>query len=144
MDKGLPQGPDPLPLGSHGWFLTRTVLCLLKKTDNLESVGANESYGSGAGKISELAAMSRKLPDAEAIRVLPTKVNVAAALASIGPDAMGAKITSVEGFAGDDHCITMETDGLKVTSDVYSRTAEIAGWSIVSLLQNLAGPVVLF
>ena len=92
------------------------------------------------------AAMSRKLPDAEAIRILPTKVNVAvaAALASIGPDAMGAKITSVEGFAGDDHCITMETDGLKVTSDVYSRTAEIAGWSIVSLLQNLAGPVVLF
>ena len=49
MDKGSPQGPDPLPLGSHGWFLTRTVLCLLKKTDNLESVGANESYGSGAG-----------------------------------------------------------------------------------------------
>lgn len=83
---------------------------------------------------------------AEAIQVLPTKVNVAvaAALASIGPDAMGAKITSVEGFAGDDHCITMETDGLKVTSDVYSRTAEIAGWSIVSLLQNLASPVVLF
>ena len=92
------------------------------------------------------AAMSRKLPDAEAIRILPTKVNVAvaAALASIGPDAMGAKITSVEGFAGDDHCITMETDGLKVTSDVYSRTAEIAGWSLVALLQNLAGPVVLF
>ena len=83
---------------------------------------------------------------AEAIQVLPTKVNVAvaAALASIGPDAMGAKITSVEGFSGDDHCITMETDGLKVTSDVYSRTAEIAGWSIVSLLQNLASPVVLF
>lgn len=60
MDKGSPQGPDPLPLGSHGWFLTRTVLCLLKKTDNLESVGANESYGSGAGKISELAAMRPK------------------------------------------------------------------------------------
>ena len=39
---------------------------------------------------------------------------------------------------------TMETDGLKVTSDVYSRTAEIAGWSIVSLLQSLASPVVLF
>ena len=65
-------------------------------------------------------------------------------LGSIVGDAMGAKITSVEGFAGDDQCITMETDGLKVTSDVYSRTAEIAGWSIVSLLQNLASPVVLF
>lgn len=34
--------------------------CLLKKTDNLKSVGANESYGSGAGKISELAAMRPK------------------------------------------------------------------------------------
>lgn len=83
---------------------------------------------------------------AQAIQVLPTKVNVAvaAALASVGPDAMGAKITSVQGFAGDDHCITLETDGLKVTSDVYSRTAEIAGWSIVSLLQNLSGPIALF
>ena len=65
-------------------------------------------------------------------------------LGSIVADAMGTKITSVEGFAGDDHCITMETDGLKVTSDIYSCTAEIAGWSIVSLLQNLASPVVLF
>ena len=65
-------------------------------------------------------------------------------LGSIVADAMGTKITSVEGFSGDDHCITMETDGLKVTSDIYSRTAEIAGWSIVSLLQNLASPVVLF
>ena len=60
MDKGSPQGPDPLPLGSHGWFLTRTVPCLLKKADNLASVGANESYGSGSGKISELAAIRPK------------------------------------------------------------------------------------
>ena len=60
MDKGSPQGPDPLQLGSHGWFLTRTVPCLLKKADNLASVGANESYGSGSGKISELAAIRPK------------------------------------------------------------------------------------
>ena len=60
MDKGSPQGPDPLQLGSHGWFLTRTVPCLLKKADNLASVGANESYGSGSGKISVLAAIRPK------------------------------------------------------------------------------------
>ena len=60
MDKGSPQGPDPLHLGSHGVFLTRTVPCLLKKADNLASVGANESYGSGSGKISELAAIRPK------------------------------------------------------------------------------------
>ena len=60
MDKGSPQGPDPLQLRSHGWFLTRTVPCLLKKADNLASVGANESYGSGSGKISELAAIRPK------------------------------------------------------------------------------------
>lgn len=34
--------------------------CLLKKADNLASVGANESYGSGSGKISELAAIRPK------------------------------------------------------------------------------------
>ena len=96
----------------------------------------------GAGGGAAQVAQDGAVPGLSLIHIL--NVAVAAALASIGPDAMGAKITSVEGFAGDDHCITMETDGLKVTSDVYSRTAEIAGWSIVSLLQNLASPVVLF
>lgn len=80
---------------------------------------------------------------AKAISLLPTKVNVAvaASLATIGPDQATARIYSVPGFAGDDHCITAEIDGVKATVDIYSRTAEIAGWSVVSLLRNLASPI---
>lgn len=82
----------------------------------------------------------------EAIALLPTKVNVAVAqsLATIGPEKATARITSVPGFVGDDHTITVETEGLKARVEVYSATAAIAGWSIVSLLRNLAGPVCFF
>lgn len=82
---------------------------------------------------------------AQAIEVLPTKVNVAvaASLATTGPDRATAQIFSVPGFAGDDHCITAQIDGVKATVDVYSRTADIAGWSVVELLRNLTSPIVL-
>lgn len=81
---------------------------------------------------------------AEAIAQLPTKVNVAvaASLATTGPDSAGAQIFSVPGFAGDDHCITAEIDGVRATVDVYSRTSAIAGWSVVALLRNLVSPIV--
>lgn len=80
---------------------------------------------------------------AEAISVLPTKVNVAvaASLATTGPDRAQAQIYSVPGFAGDDHCITAEIDGVKATVDIYSRTSAIAGWSVVALLRNLSSPI---
>lgn len=80
---------------------------------------------------------------AEAIAVLPTKVNVAvaAALATTGPDSATAEIISVPGFTGDDHCITAEIDGVKAVVDVYSRTSAIAGWSVVSLLRDLTSPI---
>lgn len=145
-----------LPHGAVGGFDVLHTVALMAKAKN-QPITAEIHTHKGPASLKNTPLFTEELmttPEktvlagtaAEAIQVLPTKVNVAvaAALASIGPDAMGAKITSVEGFAGDDHCITLETDGLKVTSDVYSRTAEIAGWSIVSLLQNLASPVVLF
>ena len=80
---------------------------------------------------------------AQAIGVLPTKVNVAvaASLATTGPDRATARIVSVPGFAGDDHCITAQIDGVKATVDVYSRTSAIAGWSVVALLRNLDSPI---
>lgn len=80
---------------------------------------------------------------AEAIAVLPTKVNVAvaASLATTGPDSAGAEIFSVPGFTGDDHCITAEIDGVRATVDIYSRTSAIAGWSVVALLRNLVAPI---
>ncbi len=83
---------------------------------------------------------------AEVIQVLPTKVNVAVAtaLASIGPKKATAQITSVPGFVGDDHCITAEIPGIKAVLDMYSATADMAGWRVVALLRNLASPIQFF
>lgn len=82
----------------------------------------------------------------EAIALLPTKVNVAvaSALATIGPDNAQAEITSVPNFIGDDHCITVETEGLKAIVDIYSANSDIAAWSVVALLRNLASEMVFF
>lgn len=83
---------------------------------------------------------------AQAIELLPTKVNVAvaAALATTGPRQAGMRITSVPGFVGDDHRITAEIEGVKAMVDVYSSTSAIAGWSVVALLRNLAAPIAFY
>ena len=82
----------------------------------------------------------------EAIALLPTKVNVAvaSALATIGPESARAEITSVPGFIGDDHCITVETNGLKAVADIYSATSDIAAWSAVALMRNLSSTMMFF
>ncbi len=79
----------------------------------------------------------------EAIKLLPTKVNVsvAASLATAGTEKTRYHIISVPGMAGDDHKITAEIDGVKAVVDIYSSTSAIAGWSVVALLQNLASPI---
>lgn len=79
----------------------------------------------------------------EAIKLLPTKVNVsvAASLATAGTEKTQFHIISVPGMAGDDHKITAEIDGVTAVVDVYSRTSDIAGWSVVALLQNLVSPI---
>lgn len=80
----------------------------------------------------------------EAIGLLPTKVNVAVAtsLVTTGPKNTSVKINSVPEFVGDDHKITTEIDGVKAVVDIYSSTSEIAGWSVVALLQNIVSPIV--
>lgn len=80
----------------------------------------------------------------EAIALLPTKVNVAvaASLATAGAEHTGASICSVPGMAGDDHKITAAVDGVQAMVDVYSRTSDIAAWSVVALLRNLVSPIV--
>lgn len=79
----------------------------------------------------------------EAIKLLPTKVNVsvAASLATSGTERTRYSIFSVPGMEGDDHKITAETDGVKAVVDIYSKTSDIAGWSVVALLQNLVSPI---
>ena len=80
----------------------------------------------------------------EAIKHFPTKVNVtvAAARASVGPNALNVKIQSTPGFKGDTQRVEIRNSQVRAVIDVYSATAEIAAWSVVSTLRNIASPVV--
>lgn len=80
----------------------------------------------------------------EAISLFPTKVNVAvaASLATVGPANIKVSVTSTPGFAGDDHRIEINSEQVKAVVDVHSKTADIAGWSVVNTLRNITSPIV--
>ena len=80
----------------------------------------------------------------EAIAVFPTKVNVAvaASLATVGPDSIEVSINSSPNNVGDTHCITVQNDEAKAVIDIYSKTSDIAGWSVVNTLRNITSPIV--
>jgi len=80
----------------------------------------------------------------EAIRMFPTKVNVAvaASLASVGPDHMKMSMQSTPGFVGDTQRVEIRNDQVHAVIEVYSETSEIAGWSVVSTLLNISSPIV--
>ncbi|MBU2887816.1 DUF108 domain-containing protein [Gilvimarinus agarilyticus] len=80
----------------------------------------------------------------EAIALFPTQVNVsvAAALATVGPDNIDVAITSIPDYVGDDHRIEVENDQVHAIIDVYSKTADIAGWSVVNTLRNITSAIV--
>ncbi|MDL2213035.1 DUF108 domain-containing protein [Bacteroides sp. OttesenSCG-928-J23] len=80
----------------------------------------------------------------EAIGVFPTGLNVsvAASLASVGPENMQVTMLSTPGFKGDTQRVEIKNDQVHATVDVYSATAEIAGWSVVSTLINIVSPIV--
>ena len=80
----------------------------------------------------------------EAIALFPTKVNVAvaASLASVGPNNIKVSVTSTPGFVGDDHRIEIKSDQVHAVVDVYSKTSQIAGWSVVNALRNITSPIV--
>lgn len=79
-----------------------------------------------------------------AIALFPTHVNVAvaAALASVGPKNLKVSINSVPGFVGDDHRIEVKSEHIHAVVDVYSKNAQIAGWSVVNTLRNIVSPIV--
>lgn len=81
---------------------------------------------------------------AEAIGIFPTKVNVtvAAARASVGPAKMKVTMKSTPGFKGDTQRVEIRNSQVRAVVDVYSATSEIAAWSVVSTLRNIASPVV--
>lgn len=80
----------------------------------------------------------------EAIKQFPTKVNVtvAASRASVGPQNMQVTMLSTPGFVGDTQRVEIKNPQVHAVIDVYSKTAEIAGWSVVNTLRNLASPIV--
>lgn len=80
----------------------------------------------------------------EAIKMFPTKVNVsvAASLASVGPENMQVSMQSTPGFRGDTQRVEIKNDQVHAVIDVYSATAEIAGWSVVNTLLNITSPIV--
>lgn len=80
----------------------------------------------------------------EAIGVFPTGLNVsvAASLASVGPENMQVTMQSTPGFIGDTQRVEIKNDQVHAVVDVYSATSEIAGWSVVSTLQNIVSPIV--
>ena len=79
----------------------------------------------------------------EAIALFPTQVNVsvAAALASTGPENVKVSMESIPDYIGDDHRIEIKSDQIHAVIDVYSKTAQIAGWSIVNTLRNITSPI---
>jgi len=80
----------------------------------------------------------------EAIALLPTKVNVAIAIAmaSAGPEKTTMNISTVPGFAGDKYKIEIQGEEVSAELNIYSRTSAIAAWSVVRVLQNAVSPIV--
>lgn len=80
----------------------------------------------------------------EAIKMFPTKVNVtvAASRASVGPQQMQVTMQSTPDFKGDTQRVEIRNEQVHAVVDVYSATAEIAGWSVVNTLRNLCSPIV--
>lgn len=81
----------------------------------------------------------------EAINNLPTGINVgvATALATMGVHNTQITIQTKPNFIGDSQCIDIEcNDCIKAHLDVYSKTSDIAGYSVVALLINLSSSIV--
>lgn len=144
-----------IPSGAVGGFdALRTVSLMAEASKETLHAGIETRKGPASLKNTplyqeELETAEKKVfhgTAKEAIAILPTKVNVAvaAALSTAGPEHTEVTITSVPGFVGDDHKITAEINGIKAVSDTYSANSDIAAWSAVALLQQLASNIRLF
>ncbi|NMA82433.1 MAG: DUF108 domain-containing protein [Epulopiscium sp.] len=80
----------------------------------------------------------------EAIEMLPFHYNVAVAtaLASAGPENTTLNIDATPGFRGDEYKIEIHGEEVRTDLNIYSRTCNIAAWSVVAVLQNIVSPIV--
>lgn len=67
---------------------------------------------------------------------------VAASLATVGPDNLRVTMELTPYFTGDRQRVEIKNDEVHAVVDVFSATSAIAGWSVVSTLQNIASPIV--
>lgn len=144
-----------IPSGAVGGFDVLSTISLMAEVKEQE-IKAEIHTSKGPNSLKNTPLYSEELQGCEkdvfsgstkdAISLLPTKVNVAiaTALSTIGPDKTNAKITSIPSFPGDDHKLTVETDGLKAVVDIWSQKSDIAAWSVVALLRNLSSEIEFF
>ena len=80
----------------------------------------------------------------EIIDIFPYVFNViyATSLASAGPKATKFNIDAVPNFAGDDYRIEVKGEQVALDLTIKSGDYAIAAWSVVSILNNAASPVV--
>ena len=80
----------------------------------------------------------------EAFKLLPTKVNIAiaTALAGSGIDETTMEMEAYPNFKGDHYFIEIQGQGATAKMDIYSRTDEIAAWSVVHVLNNAVASIV--
>lgn len=69
-------------------------------------------------------------------------VAVAASLASVGPENTKMSVTSIPDYIGDEHRIEIQSEEVRAVLEIYSKTAKIAGWSVVNTLRNITSPIV--
>ena len=69
-------------------------------------------------------------------------ITVTGIRASVGPENMQVSIQSTPGFVGDTQRVEIKNDQVHAVVDIYSATSDIAGWSVVSTLINIASPIV--
>jgi len=141
-----------IPSGAIGGFDVMQTISLMAQAGALPNSAVFNGYKAPAGMrntplyqdvLEQTKTEVFSGPAAKAIELLPTKVNVAVAtsLATLGPKDTAVRITTDPGFKGDEYVIRVETEGFHTTLDIYSATSDIAGWSVVAALRNLASPI---
>ena len=129
-----------------GFDVLRTVSLMEKSTVTFDTTKGPRPLRHTAVYDEAIESETRKVFEGnavEAISLFPRQVNVsvAAALASTGPENVNVSITSVPDYVGDDHRIEIKSQQIHAVIDVYSQTAQIAGWSIVNTLRNITSPI---
>jgi len=80
----------------------------------------------------------------DAIKLLPTHVNVAIALslASNGPEDTYIEISAMDNVVGDKFTIKVKGEGINIEVKIDPDSSLVAGWSVVSVLKNITSPIV--